>query len=148
MVIELGLGYQIEISRLNHTLQQKIVKTGEYGEQKTILKTHGYFSNLHDALDRYVKMTQIDAFTGANLSVSEYMHEINTVNAHTVECLEQLIDNIFFKDALIQYICDNMELCQDDDNEFQLGQMSVYKELLALLNAKNEEEELNDGNND
>jgi len=138
MIIELGAGYQINIDRLNHTLQQKIVKIDEDGNEKTIIKTQGYFSNLHDALDRYVFLSQIDAFTGANLTASEYMHEINTVNARTVECLEHLIDNILFKDALIQYIRDNMELCQNDDDEFQLGQMSVYKELLALIDNKME----------
>ena len=148
MIITLGTGYQINISHRNYTLQQNCVTIDEDGNEKTFTRTHGYFSNLHDALDRYVLLSQVDAFTGANLTASEYMHEINTVNARTVECLERLIDNILFKDALIQYIRDNMELCQNDDDEFHLGQMIVYKELLTLLNAKNEEEELNDGNND
>ena len=73
MKILLGNGYFVEIDSLNYTLKQKYTGKNKQGEEKEYEKTHGYFSNLESAIERYLKLNQNDLMADCSVKMHQYL---------------------------------------------------------------------------
>lgn len=92
MIINLTDGYYIEIDPLNHTLYQKFKGKTKDGEPRVGRRTIGYFGNFERAVERYLKLVQLDKIPGTVNSLPEYIGAVKTANKATVEEIRRLLD--------------------------------------------------------
>lgn len=94
MKILLGNGYFVEIDKLNHTLKKKCKGTGKDGKEKEHEKTHGYFSNLESAIERYLKLNQIDLMAESSLEMRRYVEVIDEINRSAVKAFKAIAEEV------------------------------------------------------
>lgn len=92
MIINLTEGYYIEIDPLNHTLYQKYKGTAKDGSPKDGIRTIGYYGKLEHALERYLKLVQLDKIPNTVNTIPEYIVAIKTANKATVEEIRRMLD--------------------------------------------------------
>ena len=89
VMINLNYGYYIEIDTYNYTLKQKYDGKTKDGQDKDSVRTCGYFGNIRNAIDKYLKLVQIDLLCDEALSLQEYVKSIELINKTAVRGLEK-----------------------------------------------------------
>ena len=89
MKINLNYGYYIEIDTYNYTLKQKYDGKTRDGQDKDSVRTCGYFGNIRNAIEKYLKLVQIDLLCDEALSLQEYVKSIELINKMAVRGLEK-----------------------------------------------------------
>lgn len=89
--IELKNGYFIEVDSLNYTLRQRFAGTSKTGEEKESSRTCGYFGNIRNAIDKYVKLTQTDVLSDETITMEQYVKSIEQSNKLAVHGLESVL---------------------------------------------------------
>ena len=89
MKINLNYGYYIEIDTYNYTLKQKYDGKTTDGQYKDSVRTCGYFGNIINAIEKYLKLTQLDLLDEEALSLQEYAKSIELINKTAVRGLEE-----------------------------------------------------------
>lgn len=92
MVILLGNGYLVEVDSLNYTLKQKYIGENKKGEQQEYEKTHGYFSNLESAIERYLKLNQIELMAGCSIKMNQYLELVRVANENAVQAVKAVVE--------------------------------------------------------
>lgn len=89
MIIKLNYGYYIEVDTYNYTLKQKYHGKTKDGHDKDSVKTCGYFGNIRNAIEKYLKLVQLDLLDEEALSLQEYVKSIELINKMAVRGLEK-----------------------------------------------------------
>lgn len=92
MKILLGNGYFVEIDNLNHTLKQNKCGKDKQGNEKEYEKTHGYFSNLESAIERYLFLNQIDFMTDCSIKMNQYLELVRVANENAVKAVKAIVE--------------------------------------------------------
>lgn len=95
--IELKNGYYIEVDSLNYTLRQRYTGTTKDGEGKEAFRTCGYYGNIRQAIEKYIKLTQMDVLSDESVSLMEYVKSIEQANKLAVQGLEHVLDKFPIK---------------------------------------------------
>ena len=87
MIVNINDEYFVEVDSLNHTLKRRRVsKTG-----KERIDTIGYYGNMVNALNGYVKLCQIRE---TEETIRDYIKAIEAVNNKCLEEIEQSVKEI------------------------------------------------------
>lgn len=89
MKINLNYGYYIEIDAYNYTLKQKYDGKTKDGQDKDAVRTCGYFGNIRNAIEKYLKLVQLDLLDDEAISLQEYVKSIELINKTAVQGLEK-----------------------------------------------------------
>ena len=89
MKINLNYGYYIEIDTYNYTLKQKYDGKTRDGQEKDSVRTCGYFGNIRNAIEKYLKLVHLDLLDEEVLSLQEYAKSIELINKTAVRGLEK-----------------------------------------------------------
>lgn len=89
MKINLNYGYYIEIDTYNYTLKQKYDGKTKDGQDKDSVRTCGYFGNIRRAIDKYIRLVQLDLLDDEVLSLQELVKSIELINKTAVRGLEK-----------------------------------------------------------
>lgn len=84
--IELYGGYFIEIDNLNHTLKKRVP-----GKNK--MRTLGYYKDLHQTLEYFLKYYQQEYIGGLNVSLEAYVELVKQSNNKAVSLIEEMIES-------------------------------------------------------
>lgn len=87
--INLNYGYFIEIDTYNYTLKKEYTGKTKDGADKEAVRTCGYFGNIRRAIDKYIRLVQIDLLDDEVLSLQEYVKSIELINKTAVRGLEK-----------------------------------------------------------
>ena len=89
MQIKLTNGYYIEVEPLNFTLKQKYVsnKTGKEAE-----RTFGYFRKLEEALDKFLRLNQIDVLSDMGMGMHDYVKKVEESNRMAVQAIKSVLE--------------------------------------------------------
>lgn len=90
-MIVLEYGYYIESDKHGYSLKQKYKGKTSAGEPKECVRKIGYFSELKQAVERYLKMVQEQNAGGVSLTMREYAEKIEESNKNAVWAIIQLI---------------------------------------------------------
>lgn len=90
--IELAGGYFIELEEMNHMLKQRFEGKTNDGKVKKSVKTHGYFRDLEQALDHFIKRYQEEYMGGMNLSLEAYVELVKHSNNKAVNMIREMIE--------------------------------------------------------
>ena len=88
--IELKSGYYIEVDEINATLKQKYTGKTKDGEDREADRTIGYYNNVTNALERFVRLNRLGKMDGAELSLTEYINTLKKADAEVKEFLQAL----------------------------------------------------------
>ena len=61
---------------MNYTLKQRYAGKNKAGEKMEAEKICGYFGNMKTAIEKYIKLVQLDVMDGEALSLREYVKTI------------------------------------------------------------------------
>lgn len=89
MKINLNCGYYIEVDTYNYTLKQKYDGKTKDGKDKDSVRTCGYFGNVRNAIEKYLKLVQIDLLDDEVLTLQEYVKSIELINKTAIRGLEK-----------------------------------------------------------
>lgn len=93
MQINLTNGYFVIIDPMNHTLKKRYtVENKEDGSRKEKEKVCGYFSNLENAIEKFLQLNQIDLLGDTAVSLQGYLASIQTINETTVQALKSIVE--------------------------------------------------------
>lgn len=92
MKILLGNGYFVEIDSMNHTLKQGYIGTDKQGKEKEYEKTHGYFSSLESAIERYLFLNQIDSMADLSVDMKHYLELVRVANENAVQAFKEVME--------------------------------------------------------
>lgn len=95
--INLNYGYFIEIDTYNYTLKQKYDGKTKDGQDKDSVRTCGYFGNIRNAIEKYLKLVQIDLLDDEVLTLQEYAKSIELINKTAVRGLESVLNKFQVK---------------------------------------------------
>ena len=87
MKINLNYGYYIEVDTYNYTLKEKYDGQTKDGQDKDSVRTCGYFGNIRNAIEKYLKLVQLDLLDEEALSLQEYVKSIELINKTAVRGL-------------------------------------------------------------
>ena len=87
--VELKGGYFVEIDPMNYTLKQKYAGKNKAGEKTETEKTCGYFGNMKTAIEKYIKLVQLDVMDGETLSLREYVKTIEQCDKIAAQGVER-----------------------------------------------------------
>ena len=88
-MINLNYGYYIEVDTYNYTLKKKYDGKTKDGQHKDAVRTCGYFGNIRRAIDKYIRLIQIDLLDDEALLLQEYVKSIELINKMAVRGLEK-----------------------------------------------------------
>lgn len=91
MQINLINGYYIEIDEYNFTLKQKYQGTTKDGTPKESEKICGYFNKLDGAVDKFIKLNQINEMSKLSLDLREYVKKVKELNEKAVKDIMSVI---------------------------------------------------------
>ena len=97
MKINLNYGYYIEVDTYNYTLKQKYDGKTKDGQDKDSVRTCGYFGNIRNAIEKYLKLVQIDLFDDEVLTLQEYVKSIELINKMAIRGLEKELNRFEVK---------------------------------------------------
>lgn len=93
MKVILTNGYYIEIDGLNHTLKQKYIAERKDGKSKyETEKVCGYYNNLAGAVEKFIKLNQIDLMAQESLEMKEYVKSIEEINKASVKAIKSVLE--------------------------------------------------------
>lgn len=91
-IIKLANGYYIEIDPLNYTLRQEYIGKTKEGQEKKGIRTIGYFSNMKNAVDRFLKMNQVDELRDFSGDFKEYVKKVDEANKTAVKAICEVLE--------------------------------------------------------
>ena len=97
MKINLNYGYYIEVDTYNYTLKQKYDGKTKDGQDKDSVRTCGYFGNIRNAIEKYLKLVQIDLLDDDVLTLQEYVKSIELINKMAIRGLEKELNRFEMK---------------------------------------------------
>ena len=91
MKIDLINDYFIEVDSMNYTLKKKCVseKTGKETE-----RVFGYFTTLEGALDKFLRLNQIDVVSDMGMGMYDYVKRIEESNKAAVQAIKRALDAV------------------------------------------------------
>ena len=90
--INLTNGYYIEIDGLNHTLKKKYIAERKDDKAKyQAEKVCGYYNNLAGAVEKFVRLNQIDLMKQEALEMEEYVKRIEEINKAAVQAIKSVL---------------------------------------------------------
>ena len=93
-MIELCNGYYIEVDSMNFTLKKTYIgEKKETGEKFEAQKVCGYFSNLDGALEKFVKLNQIDYLPHTSLDLGTYLELLHKTNEEAVRVIKSVLEH-------------------------------------------------------
>ena len=92
MGIELSNGYYIEIDPMNFTLKKRYKGTNKSGEEIDAEKVCGYFSDVDGAIEKFVKLNQIDYLPRTSISLDEYIEIMHKANEEAVRGIKSVLN--------------------------------------------------------
>ncbi len=93
MRIELTNGYFVEVDPMNHTLKKKhIAVSKKDGSKKEVEKVCGYFSNLENAVKKFLQLNQIDLLSDTAVSLQGYLASVETINQMAVQTIKRIVE--------------------------------------------------------
>lgn len=63
----------------------------------TIELKNGYYGNIRQAIDKYIKLTQMDVLSDESVSLTEYVKSIDQSNKLAVQGLEHVLSRFPIK---------------------------------------------------
>lgn len=93
MGIELCNGYYIDVDSLNFTLKKRYKGEKKSGEEFDTEKVCGYFSDIGGAVERFVKLNQIDYLPHTAISLGEYIEIIKEANKEAVRAVKSFLEH-------------------------------------------------------
>ena len=94
MQINLINGYYIEIDEYNYTLKQKYEGKTKDEQPKECEKVCGYFNKLDGAVDKFIKLNQIDNMAKLSLDLREYVKTVNELNKSAVNDITSVLERV------------------------------------------------------
>lgn len=93
MKVILTNGYYIEIDGLNHTLKQKYIAEKKNDKSKyETEKVCGYYNNLAGAVEKFIKLNQIDLMAQEAFEMSEYVKSIEEINKTAIKAIKSVLE--------------------------------------------------------
>lgn len=89
-VINLEHGYFIETDPLNHTLKHKYIGKSKDDTPKEMVRTIGYYGNMTQATEQYIKCICDSETTSFDGSIKEYAEIIDNASEKAVLALIEL----------------------------------------------------------
>ena len=89
IVIILINGYFVEEDAMNYTLKQNYIFKNKEGVERNAIKVHGYFSKLEHAVERTIKLLQLDEMHDLTLQFHDYVEMIKQSNQESVQALKE-----------------------------------------------------------
>ncbi len=91
-MIELCNGYYIEVDPMNFTLKKRGRGKNKKGEEVDTEKVIGHFSTLEGAIERFVKLSQIDYLPHTGIKFDEYIEMVVTANRMAVQAVKTALE--------------------------------------------------------
>lgn len=85
MRINLEENYMIDIDSLNYALKKKYIGRDSSGNDKAAEKVCGYFGNVRECVEEFIRLTQIEKLKGMELSLEEYLEQLEKENRRIVD---------------------------------------------------------------
>lgn len=92
MRVNLLNGYYIEIDSMNYTLMQKYIGKDKDGNPKEAVRVLGYFTTLKGAVDKYLKVTQLDEMADTSMEMEEYVKKVEESNKMAVQAIKRVME--------------------------------------------------------
>ena len=91
-IIELDGKYFIEVDDVNHTLKQRYTGEKKDGTKYQAEKVCGYFGKLDGAIDKYIKLNQIDSMAGTSVDLRGYVSLVYEANMQAVKAIKSIVE--------------------------------------------------------
>lgn len=98
MKIDLINGYYIEVDSMNYTLMQKYMGKDKEGKPKESVRTLGYFTTLNGALDKFLRLNQIDVLADMGMGMHDYVKKVEESNRMAVEAIKRVMESVYGQD--------------------------------------------------
>lgn len=92
MQIILTNRYYIDVDKLNCTLKQKFIGKKKDKSPKESEKVCGYYKNLDGAIEKFLKLNQIDLMGDQSLELRSYVNQIDAINQRTVQEIKKNLE--------------------------------------------------------
>ena len=90
--IELDGKCFIEIDDMNHTLKQRYTGEKKDGTRYQAEKVCGYYGNLEGAIDKCIKLNQIDSMAGTSVDLRGYVSLVYEANMQAVKAIKSIVE--------------------------------------------------------
>lgn len=84
--------YFIDVDPLNCTLKKKHKGKDRGGNEKEAEKVCGYFGNIRECAEEFLRLTQIEKLEGMELSLEEYLERLKKENRRVVDEITRMIE--------------------------------------------------------
>lgn len=100
MRIELTNGYHIEVDSMNYTLMQNYRPKDKDGnlKEKESVRTLGYFTTLEGALDKFLRLNQIDVLADMGMGMIDYVKKVEESNRMAVQAVKRVLEDVYGQD--------------------------------------------------
>ena len=95
MRIELTNGYYIEVDSMNYTLMQNYMGKDKEGNPKESVRTLGYFTTLKGALDKYLRLNQIDVLADMGMGMIDFVKKVEESNEMAVQAIKNALEDAY-----------------------------------------------------
>lgn len=95
--INLNYGYFIEIDTYNYTLKKEYTGKTKDGADKEAVRTCGYFGNIRNCIEKYLKLVQLDMLDEEVLTMQEFIKSIELINKTAINGLEKVLSKFEVK---------------------------------------------------
>ena len=94
MQIELINGYYIDVDPMNYTLMQSYRPKDKDGslKEKESVRTLGYFTTLNGALDKFLRLNQIDVLADMGMGMIDYVKKVEESNRMAVQAIKRVLE--------------------------------------------------------
>ena len=93
MRIDLINGYYIEVDSMNYTLMQKYMGKDKECNPKESVRTLGYFTTLNGALDKFLRLNQIDVLADMSMGMRDYVKKVEESNRMAVQAVKRVLED-------------------------------------------------------
>lgn len=92
MRIELTNGYFVDVDPMNYTLKKHTVVKKKDDSMAEGEKVCGYFSNLENAVKKFLQLNQIDLLSDTAVSLQGYLASVETINQMAVQAIKNFVE--------------------------------------------------------
>ena len=147
-MIELCNGYYIEVDAMNYTLKKRYEgERKETGEKFDAEKVCGYFSGLDGALEKFVKLNQIDFLPHTGMDLGAYLELVVKSNEEAVRAIKSVVEGRLKTDAIREFAeqvigdLDVFKKTSEDDYaglgcEDDFGAMNAYAHAIEIVKQR------------
>ncbi|OUO78179.1 hypothetical protein B5F53_11570 [Blautia sp. An249] len=92
MRIILAENYVIDIDPLNYTLKKKYIGKDSSGNDKAAEKVCGYFGNVRECVEEFIRLAQIEKLKGMELSLEGYLERLEKENKRIADEIIRMME--------------------------------------------------------